>query len=196
MLTNLIKRPLAGVFLAGLAFAGTAHADDNVSNSKYLFGDWGGERTRLEDKGITFDFGYGFEAAHNYSGGDRNITRYTDQWKFGASFDLQKLWGWDGAKFNVMITDRNGHDIGADANIGNGYTLLGIAGVILGGGEFTGGRVSPIGAVVGALTLALAASPLLTFMHIPPDWQIGTNGAILIIVLTARALVSRQQGGT
>src|SRR5689334_9015014 len=60
-----------------------------------------------------------------------------------------------------------------DANIGNGYTLLAIAGVILGGGEFVGGRVSPIGAVIGALTLALAASPLLTFMHIPPDWQIG-----------------------
>jgi ribose transport system permease protein len=82
----------------------------------------------------------------------------------------------------------------ADANIGNGYTLLGIAGVILGGGEFTGGRVSPVGAVVGALTLALAASPLLTFMHIPPDWQIGANGAILIVVLTARVLVSRRQG--
>jgi ribose transport system permease protein len=46
---------------------------------------------------------------------------------------------------------------------------------------------------VGALTLALAASPLLTFMHIPPDWQIGANGAILIIVLTARVLVSRRQ---
>jgi len=84
----------------------------------------------------------------------------------------------------------------ADANIGNGYTLLGIAGVILGGGEFTGGRVSPVGAVVGALTLALAASPLLTFMHIPPDWQIGANGAILIVVLTARVLVSRRQGLT
>jgi ribose transport system permease protein len=82
----------------------------------------------------------------------------------------------------------------ADANIGNGYTLLGIAGVILGGGEFTGGCVSPVGAVIGALTLALAASPLLTFMHIPPDWQLGTNGAILIVVLTARVLVSRQQG--
>ena len=76
----------------------------------------------------------------------------------------------------------------ADANIGNGYTLLSIAGVILGGGEFVGGRVSPIGAVIGALTLALAASPLLTFMHIPPDWQVGANGAILIIVLAARAL--------
>ncbi len=80
----------------------------------------------------------------------------------------------------------------ADANIGNGYTLLSIAGVILGGGEFVGGRVSPIGAVIGALTLALAASPLLTFMHIPPDWQVGANGAILIIVLAARAIISRR----
>jgi ribose transport system permease protein len=81
----------------------------------------------------------------------------------------------------------------ADANIGNGYTLLSIASVILGGGEFVGGRVSPIGAVIGALTLALAASPLLTFMHIPPDWQVGANGAILIIVLAARALISRKE---
>jgi ribose transport system permease protein len=81
----------------------------------------------------------------------------------------------------------------ADANIGNGYTLLSIAGVILGGGEFVGGRVSPIGAVIGALTLALAASPLLTFMHIPPDWQVGANGAILIVVLAARVLISRRE---
>ncbi|QND67982.1 ABC transporter permease [Mesorhizobium loti] len=81
----------------------------------------------------------------------------------------------------------------ADANIGNGYTLLAVAGVILGGGEFVGGRVSPIGAVIGALTLALAASPLLTFMHIPPDWQVAANGAILIIVLAARVLISRKE---
>ncbi|MBI4921102.1 MAG: ABC transporter permease [Devosia nanyangense] len=79
-----------------------------------------------------------------------------------------------------------------DANIGNGYTLLSIAGVILGGGEFVGGRVSPIGAVLGALTLTLAATQLLGFMHIPPDWQVGANGIILIIVLAARALLSRR----
>ncbi len=82
----------------------------------------------------------------------------------------------------------------ADANLGNGYTLLAIAGVILGGGEFVGGRVSPIGAVLGALTLALAASPLLTFMRIPPDWQVAANGLILIVVLAARALISRREG--
>jgi len=79
----------------------------------------------------------------------------------------------------------------ADANIGNGYTLLSIAGVILGGGEFVGGRVSPAGAVLGALTLTLAANSLLSFMHIPPDWQVAANGVILITVLTIRALLNR-----
>jgi ribose transport system permease protein len=80
----------------------------------------------------------------------------------------------------------------ADANIGNGYTLLSIAGVILGGGEFVGGIISPIGAVIGALTLTLASTQLLGFMRIPPDWQVGANGAILVIVLAARLVVGQR----
>ena len=83
----------------------------------------------------------------------------------------------------------------ADANIGKGYTLLSIAGVILGGGEFVGGRVSPIGAVIGALTLTLAGS-LLNFMRISPDWQVGAQGGILIIVLAARAMINRTDRST
>jgi ribose transport system permease protein len=77
----------------------------------------------------------------------------------------------------------------ADAHVADRYTLFSIAGVILGGGEFIGGRVSPMGAVVGALTLALAGS-FLIFLKISPDWQIGAQGAILIIVLALRAAVS------
>jgi ribose transport system permease protein len=78
----------------------------------------------------------------------------------------------------------------ADANIALRYTLLSIAGVILGGGEFIGGRVSPIGAVIGALTLTLAGS-FLSFLRISPDWQIGAQGAILIIVLALRLFLNR-----
>lgn len=77
-----------------------------------------------------------------------------------------------------------------DAHIADRYTLFSIAGVILGGGNFIGGRVSPMGAVIGALTLALAGS-FLIFLKISPDWQIGAQGAILIIVLALRALVTR-----
>lgn len=80
----------------------------------------------------------------------------------------------------------------ADANIALRYTLLSVAGVILGGGEFTGGRVSPIGAVIGALTLTLAAS-FLSFLRLSPDWQIGSQGAILILVLAVRLLFSRRR---
>ncbi|MDF1775403.1 MAG: ABC transporter permease [Rhizobiaceae bacterium] len=82
----------------------------------------------------------------------------------------------------------------ADANIALRYTLLSIAGVILGGGEFTGGRVSPIGAVIGALTLTLAGS-FLSFLRISSDWQIGAQGAILIIVLALRVLLNRSKQG-
>ncbi|MEQ8308365.1 MAG: ABC transporter permease [Hoeflea sp.] len=80
----------------------------------------------------------------------------------------------------------------ADANIALRYTLLSIAGVILGGGEFVGGRVSPVGAVIGALTLTLAAS-FLSFLRISPDWQIGAQGAILIIVLAIRLILNRRE---
>ncbi len=81
----------------------------------------------------------------------------------------------------------------ADANIALRYTLLSIAGVILGGGEFVGGRVSPFGAVIGATTLTLAAS-FLSFLRLNPDWQIGAQGAILIIVLALRLVINRAEG--
>jgi len=77
----------------------------------------------------------------------------------------------------------------ADANIALRYTLLSIAGGILGGGEFVGGRVSPIGAVIGAITLALAGS-FLSFLRLNPDFQIGAQGVILILVLALRLLIN------
>ena len=80
----------------------------------------------------------------------------------------------------------------ADANIALRYTLLSIAGVILGGGEFVGGRISPIGAVLGAMTLTLAGS-FLSFLRISPDWQIGAQGGILIAVLALRAVINRSE---
>ncbi len=79
-----------------------------------------------------------------------------------------------------------------DANIALRYTLLSIAGVILGGGEFTGGRISPVGAVIGAMTLTLAGS-FLSFLRLNPDWQIGAQGAILILVLALRVLINRAE---
>jgi ribose transport system permease protein len=46
--------------------------------------------------------------------------------------------------------------------------------------------------VVGAMTLTLAAS-FLSFLRLDPDWQIGAQGAILILVLALRVLVNRAE---
>ena len=81
----------------------------------------------------------------------------------------------------------------ADANLALRYTLMSIAAVILGGGEFVGGRVSVIGAVLGAVTLTLAAS-FLAFLNVSSDWQIAVQGGILIVVLSLRVLL-QQRGG-
>ncbi|MDA4846622.1 ABC transporter permease [Hoeflea poritis] len=97
------------------------------------------------------------------------------------------LAGFFGALSGIALV---GLTTSADANIALRYTLLSIAGVILGGGEFVGGRVSPIGAVIGAITLTLTGS-FLSFLRLNPDWQIGAQGAILIIVLALRVLINR-----
>src|SRR5262249_15560038 len=94
-----------------------------ANEDAFLFGDWGGARTRLADAGTTFDFGYVSEVAHNFSGGDDELTRYTDQWKLGATFDLEKLMHWSGGSFQIYVTDRNGRNLGADANIGNNQLI-------------------------------------------------------------------------
>lgn len=83
-----------------------------------------------------------------------------------------------------------GQTTSADPNIASRYTLVSIAAVILGGGKFVGGYVCPVGAVVGALTMTLAAS-FLTFLDVAPDWQVGMQGLILIMVLGLRAAIDR-----
>ena len=40
-----------------------------LSSRKYLFGDWGGERSALEEKGVKFDFFYITDMQANPSGG-------------------------------------------------------------------------------------------------------------------------------
>lgn len=75
-----------------------------------------------------------------------------------------------------------------DPNVAPSYTLLGIGAVILGGGSFVGGQVSPVGTVIGALTLSLAGS-FLSFLQVPATWQLGAQGVILFLVLVGRVLV-------
>ncbi len=114
---------LAVMGLAGWGASQTARADesasDDITTRPYLFGNWGGTRTRLEDKGIKFNFGYTNEAGHNFEGGYRDISRATDQWMGRATLDLDKLWGWHDTSFDIIFTNRNGRNLDTDAGLGN-----------------------------------------------------------------------------
>jgi ribose transport system permease protein len=59
---------------------------------------------------------------------------------------------------------------------------------MLGGGSFSGGNVSAAGAVLGACAMTLVGT-LLTFMKISPDWQVGSQGLILLLVLFLNGMV-------
>jgi ribose/xylose/arabinose/galactoside ABC-type transport system permease subunit len=80
-----------------------------------------------------------------------------------------------------------------DANVGAQYTLLSIAAVIIGGGEFSGGIISPVGAVIGALIMLLTGS-LLSFENISPNWQLSAQGALLVLVLSLKRVTRRRLG--
>jgi len=80
-----------------------------------------------------------------------------------------------------------GLNTAGDATVGTQYTLISIAAVIVGGGEFVGGIVMPAGAVIGAWIMLLTGS-MLSFLDISTDWQLSVQGGILILVLGLRAL--------
>lgn len=103
-----------------------------------------------------------------------------------AKAALYGLAGFFGVLSGLLLT---GITTSGDANLAPNYTLLSVAAVILGGGEFVGGKVSPVGTVMGAVTLVLVNS-LLSFMRISSDWQLAALGIILIVVLAARAGIS------
>jgi porin len=82
-----------------------------------LTGDWGGLRTQLLDRGVNLTTIYTSELANNPRGGDQERTAYADEFAFGATFDFQRLFGWNGGHFQITVTDRNGHDLDMIANL-------------------------------------------------------------------------------
>jgi porin len=79
--------------------------------------DWEGIRSEWYDKGVDFRIGYVSETATNVQGGDQELVRYTDQFTFSLTLDLDKLLGFNQAKFRMAITDRNGNNLSSDANL-------------------------------------------------------------------------------
>src|SRR5215467_5283243 len=100
------RKAISLLLVTIIVSSGTALADD--VGSKHLTGDWGGFRTDLEQSGVDFELNYTTETAYNAAGGTKHAVRYTDQWAFSGSFDLDRLLGIHDAEVKLTITDRNG----------------------------------------------------------------------------------------
>jgi ribose transport system ATP-binding protein len=80
----------------------------------------------------------------------------------------------------------------SDVNGSSTLTLTSVAAVIIGGGQFIGGVVDPIGTVVAAVALSVIPV-LLGGFNVNTNYQPAVEGIILIIVMTLRWFAQRQQ---
>ena len=115
-----------GVGLISLsAVLNTANAGNAFdSQSQWMFGDWNGQRTELQQKGYAFSLGYTGEMAtlldakHASSHG----TEYADQFALGAHFDLNKILGWQDTEAQITVTERNGRSLSQTSDALNGQS--------------------------------------------------------------------------
>ncbi|PSR30619.1 MAG: ABC transporter permease [Sulfobacillus benefaciens] len=79
----------------------------------------------------------------------------------------------------------------SDLEIGNSYTLLSIAAVVIGGTKLTGGEGSYIGTVLGAIALIVLTNVLVA-MRLPEGAREVLEGLALVAILVA---YTRRRGG-
>jgi ribose transport system ATP-binding protein len=77
-----------------------------------------------------------------------------------------------------------------DASAADGYTLMSIAAVVVGGCEFLGGKVSPLGVILAATLLSLMGV-LLGVLSVPPLFTAASTGGLLLLVMGLRRLVKK-----
>ena len=75
--------------------------------------------------------------------------------------------------------------VASDINAMSTYTLLTVAAVIIGGGYFSGGVVTHVGAVLGSVILTLV-SILLGLFRVSTDYTATIQGFVLITILSLR----------
>lgn len=79
--------------------------------SPYATGNWWGYRDQLEESGVTVTSSYVFDVLGNTTGGKVQATRYDHSWGFDYLFDLDKLMGLKGLKFDFSWLWREGQNL-------------------------------------------------------------------------------------
>ena len=92
----------------------------------------------------------------------------------------------------IILAGRNNN---VPADLGTGYEIQAISAAIIGGASLMGGRGRVLGAVLGALTLALAIN-IINLAGVPSSFQKIVIGVILILAVIANYLSELARGVT
>ncbi len=92
----------------------------------------------------------------------------------------------------IILAGRNNN---VPADLGTGYEIQAISAAIIGGASLMGGRGRVLGAVLGALTLALAIN-IINLAGVPSSYQKIVIGVILLLAVTANYLSEMVRAAT
>ncbi len=126
------KKPDALMVMMGLAglctlpaVSAQAQSDTNAApptieksttsfwDQQYMLGDWGGERSRLADKGVTFDFNDIGDLQTDVSGSQEHRFIYFGRFRASGDVDFNKLANFDG-EFFVSAICQYGQNLSGD----------------------------------------------------------------------------------
>src|SRR5258706_1003950 len=84
----------------------------DFASRQYLFGDWGGERSALAEKGIAFDFFYITDMQANPSGGLQQTYAGWERTRGTVDINFDKMIQWQGLSFHATGLWQSGANLG------------------------------------------------------------------------------------
>jgi carbohydrate-selective porin OprB len=83
-----------------------------IPSRQYLFGDWGGKRSKLAEKGVNFDFFYISDMQANPSGGLQQTQTGWERFRGTIDINFDRLMQWQGLSFHATGLWQSGANLG------------------------------------------------------------------------------------
>ena len=113
LLLNVICTRAAAQALSQQALSGPNQSELGPAMQGHLFGDWGGKRTQLEERGLTFDFQYVADDLWNIKSEQAERFASWNRIRGTVDLDLNSLFHWKGTYFHATALWQAGGNLGA-----------------------------------------------------------------------------------
>jgi ribose/xylose/arabinose/galactoside ABC-type transport system permease subunit len=113
----------------------------------------------------------------------------------GINVPLIQIWAFamNGALVGLAALIFAGRFGGIQSNTGQGFELVVITAVVVGGADIFGGAGTPLGTLLGALVISVIGTTLI-FFNINAFWEQAVQGLFILFAVTFYALRSKRRG--